>query len=146
MRHHRSALMSILSLTIFLALACGQSDSGSGSGSDSGSASSPAASQGKSSGSSTATVQEISALGQKCVELVKSGRYADAIDPCERAITEGATADVEKAYAEAKAAVKREATKAAAAMATDGLEGDLTKESAKETGLRSLRNLSGEKD
>ena len=45
-----------------------------------------------------ATEQQLSADAQRCLDLVKSKQYAEAIDPCERALREAANVDVQRAY------------------------------------------------
>ena len=69
----------------------------------------------------TATMQQISAEAQRCLDLVKSEQYAAAIDPCERALRDTANAEVQRAYDEAKAAVQQ----AAASTAGDAASGAL---------------------
>jgi hypothetical protein len=67
------------------------------------------------------TAQEISADAQSCLDLVKSKQYAEAIDPCERALREASNADVQRAYDQAKAAVEQAATSAAEEAASGAL-------------------------
>jgi len=69
----------------------------------------------------TATVQEISAEARRCLDLVKSKQYAEAIDPCERALRDTANVEVQRAYDQAKAAVQQ----AAASSAGDAASGAL---------------------
>lgn len=90
------------------------------------------------------SVQEISAEGRRCLDLVKAKKYADAIDPCERALRQAANTDVERAYEEAKAAVKAEAQSAAATAAADTLSGKPADEAAKDAASGALGNLSGD--
>jgi membrane protein involved in colicin uptake len=67
------------------------------------------------------TAQEMSADAQRCLDLVKSKQYAEAIDPCERALREAANADVQRAYDQAKAEVEQAATSAAEEAASGAL-------------------------
>ncbi len=60
-----------------------------------------------------ATVKQLSADGQRCLDLVKSKQYAEAIDPCERALREATNVEVQRAYDKAKAEVQQAATSAA---------------------------------
>ena len=104
-------LTSILGIAGLCALAAG-----CGSREESSTAA-PAASEAP----ATATVQEISAEARRCLDLVKSKQYAEAIDPCERALRDTANADVQRAYDQAKAAVQQ----AAASTAGDAASGAL---------------------
>jgi hypothetical protein len=70
------------------------------------------------------TAQEMSADAQRCLDLVKSKQYAEAIDPCERALREAANVDVQRAYDQAKSAVEQ-AAKSAAGEAASGALRDL---------------------
>ncbi len=90
-----------------------------------------------------ASVQQISADAKKCLDLVKAKRYADAIDPCERALEETANAEVQQAYDEAKAAVKQEAKAAGVKAASDYMSGKPADEAAKDAGAGALKNLGG---
>lgn len=67
------------------------------------------------------TAPEMSADAQRCLDLVKSKQYAEAIDPCERALREAANADVQRAYDQAKSAVEQAATSAAGEAASGAL-------------------------
>jgi F0F1-type ATP synthase membrane subunit b/b' len=89
------------------------------------------------------SVQQISADAKRCLDLVKAERYADAIDPCKRALEETANADVQQAYDEATAAVKREAQAAGVQAASDSLSGKPADEAAKDAATNALRNLGG---
>jgi hypothetical protein len=60
-----------------------------------------------------AAEQQLSADAQRCLDLVKSRKYAEAIDPCERALRTAANVDVQRAYDQAKAAVQQAAASAA---------------------------------
>ena len=104
-------LTSILGIAGLCALTVG-----CGSGEESSTAA-PAASETP----ATATVQEISALGQRCLDLVKAKRFAEALDPCERALRDTANVDVQRAYDQAEAAIKQ----AAAAGAEEAASGAL---------------------
>jgi hypothetical protein len=90
------------------------------------------------------SMQEISVEGRRCLELVKAKKYAEAIDPCERALRQAASTDVERAYEEAKAAVKAEAQSAAATTAADTLSGKPADEAAGDAARNALGNLSGD--
>jgi hypothetical protein len=68
-----------------------------------------------------ATAQEMSADAQRCLDLVKSKQYAEALDPCERALRQAANVDVQRAYDQAKAAVEEAATSAAGEAASGAL-------------------------
>jgi hypothetical protein len=68
-----------------------------------------------------ATAQEMSADGQRCLDLVKSKQYAEAIDPCERALRQAANVDVQRAYDQAKAELEQAATSAAGEAASGAL-------------------------
>lgn len=68
-----------------------------------------------------ATEEQLSADAQRCLDLVKSKQYAEAIDPCERALREAANVDVQRAYDQAKAAVQQAAASAAEGAAADAL-------------------------
>lgn len=89
---------------------------GCGSGEESSTAA-PAASEAP----ATTTVEQISAEGQRCLDLVKSKQYAEAIDPCERALRDTANVDVQRAYDQAKAAVQQAAASAAGDAASGAL-------------------------
>jgi len=89
------------------------------------------------------SVQQISADAKRCLDLVKAGRYADAIDPCKRAVEDTANADVQQAYDEAMAAVKREAQAAGIQAASDSLSGKPADEAAMDAATNALRNLGG---
>lgn len=90
-----------------------------------------------------ASVQQISAEAQQCLDLVKAKRYADAIDPCKRALEDTANADVQQAYNEAKAAVQQEAQAAGVKAASDSLSGKPADEAAKDAAAGALGNLRG---
>jgi hypothetical protein len=135
---HRIALT--LAVLIGLAMACGGGDEGSGGSSSGVDPANPAAE------SKGPSIEERSADAKACIDLVEQKRYADAIPPCEKALKDTAATgmdDVEAALAEAKAAVEKEATKAAAAMAADAATGEMDEESAKKQGLDAVNNLRG---
>ena len=69
------------------------------------------------------TIQEMSADAKSCLDQVKAKSYAQAIATCQSAVKAGANADLDKALAEAKAAVAKEAESAAMKAATDKLGG-----------------------
>lgn len=104
-------LTSILGIAglCLLAVSCGSGEESS--------TAAPAASEAP----DTATVQEISAEAQRCLDLVKSKKYAEAIDPCERALRDTANADVQRAYDQAKAAVQQAAASSAGEAASGAL-------------------------
>ena len=107
-----------------LVAACGGGDRESAPGAE-GAAAKPSA---------TAAAQQMSREAQQCLDLVEQKRFAEAIDPCERALESAgqvASADVQQAYQEAKDAVKQEAQRAAA-------------DAAKDAGGDALRNLGGQ--
>lgn len=81
-------------LSFALALGCGSGESTSPEGSPPSTPSDTAES----------AMPEISAEAQRCLDLVRSESYAEAIDPCQRAVASGAGAEVETALATAKAA------------------------------------------
>ncbi len=122
-----ASALSILLCTVFSA--CGQ-DSSKGTSDASGGA--PAAQ------APAKTVQEISAEAQRCLDLVKTKQYAEAIAPCEQALQDTANADVERAYAEAKAEMKKVGQDAAAQAATDALSGKPADEAAKDAAADAL--------
>jgi hypothetical protein len=90
-----------------------------------------------------AAVQELSAQAKRCLDLVEAKRYAEALDPCQRAVAEAASADVQRAYDEAKAAVQQEARSAAARSAAESLSGKPADEAAKGAASDALRGLTG---
>jgi hypothetical protein len=128
--------------SIFLTACCFAVVTGCGSGEKSSTSSMEAPAAGEQ--PAGASVQEISADGKRCLDLVKAKRYAEAIDPCERALRQAANTDVERAYEEAKAAVKAEAQSAAATAAADTLSGKPADEAAKDAAGGALGNLSGD--
>ncbi len=85
------------------------------------------------------SVQEISAEAQRCLDLVKAKQYAEALQPCERAVKDTANADVERAYAEAKAEAQKVAEAAAAQAATDALSGKPADEAAKDAAADAMK-------
>ncbi|MBW2274723.1 MAG: hypothetical protein JRG96_15760 [Deltaproteobacteria bacterium] len=89
------------------------------------------------------SVQQISADARKCLDFVEAGRYADAIDPCQRALEDTASVDVQHAYDEAKAAVQREAQAAGVKAASDSLSGKPADEAAMDEARGALGNLGG---
>jgi hypothetical protein len=73
-------------------------------------------------GSVAQQVKALSIEAKKCLDLAKAGQYAEAMDPCERALrnsTGAAMADVMQAYDEARSHVPK-ASKAAAREAAAG--------------------------
>jgi hypothetical protein len=115
-----------------LVLACGGERDSSGGGP----AAAPAAPK-------AAAVQELSAHAKRCLDLVKAKHYAEALDPCQRALAEAASADVQRAYDEAKAAVQQEARSAAVKSAAESLSGKPADEAAKGAASDALRGLTG---
>jgi len=93
---------------------------------------------------STSTVESLSADGKRCIELVKAKRYGEAIDPCTRALEKTANVDVKNAYAEAKAAVQKEAEAAAARAAQESMSGEDPEAAARGAAADALRNSAGE--
>ncbi len=128
-----ASVLSILLCTVFAA--CGQDSSEGTSDAPGGAPAAPAAQ------APAKTVQQISAEAQRCLDLVKTKQYAEAIAPCEQALQDTANADVEKAYAEAKAEVKKVGQDAAAQAATDALAGKPADEAAKDAAADALGNL-----
>jgi hypothetical protein len=88
-------------------------------------------------------VQQISAEAQSCIDLVKAGRYTDAISPCERASKDTVNADVQSAYNEAKAAVEKEAKAAAAKTLSEAMAGKPVDQAAADAASDAAGNLGG---
>ena len=86
-----------------------------------------------SSGTST-KIQQLSVEASSCVNLVNSGKYAEAIEPCQRAIQDSSNTEVSQAYEKAKAEIKGAAESAATEAAT---------EAAKDAASDTLRSLGG---
>jgi hypothetical protein len=93
---------------------------------------------------SKGTVAALSAEGRRCIELVKAKRYGDAIEPCSRAAETTANTDVKDAYAEAKAALQKQAQAAAARAAQESVTSGNPKAATKDAAADALKNLSGE--
>jgi len=91
-----------------------------------------------------ASVEQISAEAKQCLDLVKSKQYVEAIDPCQRALEDAASADVKRAYDEAVAAVKQETQAAAAKVAAESLSGKPADEAAKDAAADALGGLGAE--
>jgi len=89
------------------------------------------------------SAQQISAEARSCLDLVKAGRYSDAIAPCERALKDTADADVQSAYNEAKAAVEKEAKAAAAKTLSDSMAGKPVDQAAAGAASDAAGNLGG---
>jgi hypothetical protein len=130
-------------------IACGGGDDSAKGGSGSGSSAS-AGESGSAEGSGSAakqdmpSVAEISAEGKRCIDMVKAGRYADAISPCEKALEDSASmanADVQAAYDEAKAEVADAAQKAAMQAAADGMSGKDPSDAAKDSAMGAVPGL-----
>jgi hypothetical protein len=90
----RAAIASIVA--VGLAIACGSGDRGS-----------PEASAPVTSGAAGGDSRQVSALAQRCLDLVRSESYVEAIDPCQRALANGADANVEAALAEAQSSAQQ---------------------------------------
>jgi hypothetical protein len=69
----------------------------------------------------TATVQRDSAAARLCIDLVEAKEYAKAIEPCELALQDMPSPEVQRAYDQAKAAVQQAAASAADEAASDAL-------------------------
>lgn len=78
------------------------------------------------------TVAKISAEATKCLAMVKSARYVEAVEVCQAALKDGANVDVQIAYDQALAAVKQEAQAAAVSAAADTLSGKAPEDAAKD--------------
>ena len=128
-------LLGALALAGFLTACGGESESPSAGGDAP--AAAPAAEK------PAASVKQISADAKQCLDLVKAKRYADAIDPCKRALEDTANADVQAAYNEAKSAVQQEAQAAGVKAASDSLSGKPADEAAKDAASGALNNLGG---
>jgi hypothetical protein len=135
----RASRLALVAAVVPLLAACGQ-------GSEPASAPPPPGAAAPKVSAPTATVQQISADSQSCLDLVGQKRYADALEPCERAVREGASADVEQALADARAGLKSEAQAAAAKTAAGALQGQSAEDAAKQSTSDALRNLGGTKD
>jgi hypothetical protein len=92
-----------------LVVACGSSEESS--------TAAPAASEAP----ATATAQQDSAATRLCIDLVKAKEYAKAMEPCELALRDMPSPEVQRAYDQAKAAVQQ----AAASAAEDAASGAL---------------------
>ncbi len=113
-------------------LACGSSETRTAPAADpsAGDVSAPASS-----------IQQLSADAKSCLDLVKAERYVDAIDPCERAVVEGANVEVEAALAESKEAALAAGAATASAAAAAALEGESVGDAAKSSGGNVLKQL-----
>jgi hypothetical protein len=89
------------------------------------------------------SVRQISADARQCLDLVQARRYADALDPCQRALEDTASVDVQQAYDEAKAAVQQEAQAAGVKAASDTLSGKPADQAAQDAASSALGNLGG---
>ena len=87
------------------------------------------------------SIQQLSADAKSCLDLVKAERYVDAIDPCERAVVEGANVEVEAALAESKEAVLAAGAATASAAAAAALEGESVGDATKAAGGNVLKQL-----
>jgi hypothetical protein len=145
-RCHRSvvALATLVSAGL---IACGGgNDSGGGSSAGAG-----AASQGGTpdvaaprDGSAVASIQQMSGDAKSCLDLVKSERYAEAISPCERALSDAAgtsSAQVQQALAEAKAGVAEQTKAAALKSAADSMAGKDPQAAAEEATAGALKGF-----
>jgi len=132
---HRSFALTILSLGLAaLPVACGSERESTEAGGAGMAEQAP----------STGGVAELTADGKRCIELVRSKRYGDAIEPCARAAETTASTDVKDAYAEAKAALQKEAQAAAARAAQDSVTSGDPEKAAKDAAAGAMKNLSGE--
>lgn len=133
MHRTRSFVVVCATLASVILVACGGGDEGSAGGgaakqAGSGDVAAPRPSAAES-------MKQMTADAKSCVDLVKSGRYADAIAPCERAMAEAGNtgaAEVQQAYDEAKAAVAEEARSAGMKAAVDAANGKDPSASAKD--------------
>jgi hypothetical protein len=146
-RCHRSAVALATLVSAGLIACGGGSDSGSGSSAGAG-----AASQGGSlpdvaaprAGSAVASIQQMSGDAKSCLDLVKSERYAEAISPCERALSDAAgtsSAQVQQALAEAKAGVAEQTKAAALKSAADSMAGKDPQAAAEEATAGALKGF-----
>lgn len=130
--------LAAVAAVVPLVLACGQ-------GADTGT-SAPAAGEAAAPAAPKTSVEQLSADGRLCLDLVRDERYADAIDPCERAVKQGAGADVQQALADARAAVQQAGQAAAAKTVTGVMEGQSAEDAAKQSGSDALKSLTGKSD
>ena len=136
---HRCLRLASLGLALVASaalIACGGGDESTSTGS----APAPGGTEAK---KEMPTAAQISAEGKQCIDLVKAGRYSDAIAPCEQAMRDSAAlanADVKTAYEDAKAKVAEEAQKAAVQAGADVLVGEDAGASAEKAASGMLQN------
>ena len=143
-RKHRWILGLAIALSAF-ALACSGGDSASSS-SAGGNAGSQTATAGDAAAKAAADIQQMTADGKSCVDLVKGGQYAAAISPCERAVRDASAVgadEIAAAFDQAKAAVADEAQTAAVQAAGDMLAGEDAGAAGKEAAGNLLKGMGG---
>jgi hypothetical protein len=115
---------------LLVALACGGQDSGSGAGAGAG-----GEGAGADAGGGAGQGGELSATAERCLDLVADGRFADAIDPCTRAVRESPASQeladaLETAQQGVAAAGKAAAESAKQAAGQAGSEADAARKAA----------------
>ena len=147
MQRRRLFVVALATLVSAGLIACGGgSDSGGGSATGAG-----AASQGDTpdvaaprAGSAVEAIQQMSADTKSCFDLVKSERYAEAISPCERALSEASStsrAQVQQALNEAKAGVTEQTKAAALKAAADSMSSEDPRAAAQEATADTLKGF-----